>query len=656
MPIFDMFALYIRTMKKGKITHAIIAGNLILLLFFFHTLITGQSVHSGLKELPPPNQIDTLLKLAERLAPDQPDSAIFLAETAIQIQGENENPLSYKLLADAYYYKNDFTSAAKHYLQSANIEKDIHGFFSDQYGKRLNDVGFCYAILGLYDNAVDYYNKALEIHKKTGNKEEIYSVLNNLGGAYFGLAEYEKSIDHFEQTLKFDEAQGDNNNLSISNNNIGKVYQAWGKYDLSIKYFNKALLYSRKAGNKMTEAIRLSNLGMSYLGKKEYDKALEYLYQALDLDKQTGNHYKTAIRENEISKILAKKGDFDKAIEYSLSALDFFRKANIHESMAIVYIDLGGYYLGIGSYKEAENALIESLNQADIMDSQYLTMQAYKGLSEVYEQWGKYDSALSYFKQYESINQDLFTAEKHKQLANFEIKYQTREKEAENALLKKENLLKQRRMTILMLVIAALLIISILLVFSYRLKSKTIRQQKKLAKLEAEKNEKEQQHLHDKVFAEKQINRLQEEQYNARIENKNELLTRSTLDLIQKNELLVNLKDRILENAKKGECIHHDLISILNQNIDQDQDWKKFSLEFEDIHPGFFDELKERFPGLSELNIRLCAYLRIGLTSSEIAQLLYVSVSAINKNRQRLRKKMGLEAETDLTDFLKSID
>jgi DNA-binding NarL/FixJ family response regulator len=78
-------------------------------------------------------------------------------------------------------------------------------------------------------------------------------------------------------------------------------------------------------------------------------------------------------------------------------------------------------------------------------------------------------------------------------------------------------------------------------------------------------------------------------------------------------------------------------------------------MDFEEAHPGFFNRLKQDFPDLSETYQKICAFLRIDLTSKEIADLLYVSIAAVNKNRQRLRKKMNLEAEADLNEFLKKI-
>ncbi len=282
-------------------------------------------------------------------------------------------------------------------------------------------------------------------------------------------------------------------------------------------------------------------------------------------------------------------------------------------------------------------------------------MITYEELSVLFEKWDKTKEALFYYKKYEALNSNIFNAEKHKQLADFEIKYQTREKEIENELLKDENKLKQNRLVFLTIAIISLLIIIILLYYGIRLKTKSIQQQKIVTNLKLRVKEEEKQHLEDKVFAEKHINKLQQEQYKADIDYKNQLLANSTLDLIRKNEFLIELKAKIKGSDNNDESANKELIMVINQNIDLDQNWKKFSLDFEQIHPGFFDFLNSKFPDLSLTYIQLCAYLRINLSTKEIAQLQHLSESAINKNRQRLRKKLGLEAEADLSCFLKGL-
>ncbi len=82
---------------------------------------------------------------------------------------------------------------------------------------------------------------------------------------------------------------------------------------------------------------------------------------------------------------------------------------------------------------------------------------------------------------------------------------------------------------------------------------------------------------------------------------------------------------------------------------------KTFEIQMDELHQEFFQKLKDRFPGLSILDLRLCAYLKIGLNSKEIAEILNILPSSAFISRSRLRKKLNLKPEEDLHDFLNSI-
>lgn len=634
-------------------------ATIVFLLIFSAVKLTAViSIPDNFSTLSPNEQIEALLMLSEKYSLQNPDTAIYFCNKAVEIE-ESEfaggSALSAKLLADAYYYKNSFQSAIKYYLISANAEKGQRSGNSNKYALRINDVGYCYYMMGYYEMTIVYYDQALEIFRRVNNEEEIYATLNNIGTVYFHRGQYEKAINYYEQTLQFDLKQGNNENLSVTYNNIGKVYNSWEKYKLAIEYFTLSLEYAKKTNKADFEAVKYSNLGMAYYGLGEFDTALGYVDKALKLDQKADNKLKIAIRESEISRIFAATGLTTKAIEHSLSALTFFRATNILESQSIVLKNLGDFYKQLGSFNKSEENYLESIDIAEKIGATHQLMIASKDLSDLYEKWGKPINALNYYKKYESFNAAIFNAKKHKQLAEFEIKYQTREKEIENQLLKDENGIKQTRLIFLTAAIIGLFLIIVLMYYGIRLKSKSVLQQKIVANLKLSAKEKEKQHLEDKIFAEKHINRLQQEQYNENIEHKNQLLTNSTLSLIRKNEFLIALKNKFSESRGDMELTKKEIIDVINQNIDIDQNWKKFSYDFEQIHPGFFDVLKLRFPDLSETYFQLCAFLRINLSTKEIAQLQHVSVSAVNKNRQRLRKKLGLEAETDLSGFLKEL-
>ena len=86
-----------------------------------------------------------------------------------------------------------------------------------------------------------------------------------------------------------------------------------------------------------------------------------------------------------------------------------------------------------------------------------------------------------------------------------------------------------------------------------------------------------------------------------------------------------------------------------------DDNWDKFELYFDQVHENFFQRLRDHYPKLTPKDQKLCAYLRMNLSTKEIAPLLNISVRGVEISRYRLRKKLGLTSETNLVDFITAI-
>ena len=91
----------------------------------------------------------------------------------------------------------------------------------------------------------------------------------------------------------------------------------------------------------------------------------------------------------------------------------------------------------------------------------------------------------------------------------------------------------------------------------------------------------------------------------------------------------------------------------INNHLDGKDEWQYFKLHFESVHPDFFLHLKQVYPVLTENDLRLCAYIRIGMTTKEISQMLSVLPETVNMARYRMRKKLELTQEASLEDFLR---
>lgn len=160
---------------------------------------------------------------------------------------------------------------------------------------------------------------------------------------------------------------------------------------------------------------------------------------------------------------------------------------------------------------------------------------------------------------------------------------------------------------------------------------------------------------------EKEIIELKNEKLQADIEHKNSQLASTAMNLVRKMEIFSKIKDDLNafknnEELKPASKELQKIIRLIDSELDVTQEWEQFTDHFDQVHSNFLKKLKEQYPDLSPTELKMAAYLRLNLTSKEIAHLMSISIRGVETGRYRLRKKLGLTSnETSLYDFLISI-
>lgn len=165
---------------------------------------------------------------------------------------------------------------------------------------------------------------------------------------------------------------------------------------------------------------------------------------------------------------------------------------------------------------------------------------------------------------------------------------------------------------------------------------------------------------HIRVSKERELIRLRNEKLNNELEHRSQELANATMGIIKKNEFLMELTGIIKkQKAELGtrfpDKYYSRLIGKIDQNISSMDDWNVFQIHFEKAHEQFLQKMMSRYPDLSHSDLRLCAYLRMNLSSKEIAPLMRISYRGVENHRYKLRKKLGLKKEENLTNFILSI-
>jgi DNA-binding CsgD family transcriptional regulator len=173
----------------------------------------------------------------------------------------------------------------------------------------------------------------------------------------------------------------------------------------------------------------------------------------------------------------------------------------------------------------------------------------------------------------------------------------------------------------------------------------------------------EQEYEEEKAKKEHQIIELEKEKLEDELNHKNQEMANLMINFVRKNEILTEIKldlHNVMSSLKNGSTTESNQMLLLvgnkiDSNIQGDDVLKKIEDQFDLVHNNFMKKLREKHPDLSNSERLMCAYLKMNLSTKEIAPLLNISVRGVETTRYRLRKKLGLDRDDGLIDYLMSI-
>jgi ligand-binding sensor domain-containing protein/DNA-binding CsgD family transcriptional regulator len=186
-------------------------------------------------------------------------------------------------------------------------------------------------------------------------------------------------------------------------------------------------------------------------------------------------------------------------------------------------------------------------------------------------------------------------------------------------------------------------------------------------KKDRELKEQKEKYIQESLVAEQEIIRLKNEKLEievqrnkAELESKSKELAAIAMQITNKNEILNQIKAKLEKIQQK--MIHEqskkqvsEVIKTIKEDMLKEDDWEKFEVHFDQVHEDFLKRLRTNYPALTPKDLRLCAYLRMNLSTKEIAPLLNISVRGVEISRYRLRKKFDIERVENLIDFLLNV-
>lgn len=149
---------------------------------------------------------------------------------------------------------------------------------------------------------------------------------------------------------------------------------------------------------------------------------------------------------------------------------------------------------------------------------------------------------------------------------------------------------------------------------------------------------------------------------NNELELKNRKLSTTSMLVVEKNDLMQEFKvglDSLLTKTQTISSIGTELKHLIKQvddHLELDVSWDTFKVQFEEVHTHFFSELEKRYAGISHKDLKLCAYMRLGIENKEISRLLNITPASVSTSLYRLKKKLNVDSELDLRDFIVKLD
>jgi tetratricopeptide (TPR) repeat protein len=492
--------------------------------------------------------------------------------------------------------------------------------------RSLISMGKNHLTLNNFNKAIELSGEAMHMAEQAGNLREAAYAGSLIAIVYAELGDFDKSSGYYFKNLTYFEKLNDKNELSVTYGNIGADFLSQKNYSKAIEYINKSLTLAKQTNDRIGIIQQLNNLGgVYYEGLSDNTKGLQYFREANKYARLDNDILHIGITSLNIGLVMSGAEMFDSAFFYYNIALDCFGSTNNRHRLADCLIQEGNARIKTGEIIRARVNGIRALEIGKEINSQKVVMDAAKLMHSLSMLSKDTSQAYNYYMMISNSKDSLVFKQSQKELYKAELQY-NQEK------IRKEAYYKQVRTYLTLGLVIMGLVISLLIILLVLSKQKL---KTRDAMLQIEKTESE-------------------------LKLKNSELTLNMLALIKKHELLSGISDKLIDlekNVKSDEAkqIVLEISKDLRQNTD-DKMFAEFSARFQEVHAGFYEKLLSIHPNLTRNELKICAFLRLNMTTKDISELSGQSLTTIDQARFRLRKKLGIvNSEVNLVSYLTQI-
>jgi len=469
--------------------------------------------------------------------------------------------------------------------------------------------------------AMSYLQEALKLESKIADSTRV-SLYVTAGNTYKDQESYYLSLNFYYKALEINNRINTRESYSILNN-IGGNYYLMGNYKKARYFWEKSLknFENSEPSQKSVEgSIIYNNLAVLEKEQGNYARALEMLKEFKSRNISSKDTFNIIMAFENLADVHLKLKETDTAIENLRNGISLAKRINSSYDLASLYNVLGKLYLdNLNNRDSASYYLKNAYYLSDKSSFSDIKLYSSESLVKLFEKEKDYKSALQYLHTAKSLSEITINQENDKKVNRLEIEFN--EKMTQNELLASQT--KRERFFIFGIVL--LLFFSVIIFLMFKL------QKSKTAKRVAE-----------------------NELLSKKLGEKNKELTNSAIQMLQTSEIIQSTQKELSELNSGTEMSDNKIFHIISElkksskGFGKDEFYKIF-METEDQ---FYKKLLNEFPDLTKNELRLCAFLKLNLSSKEISDITHQSPHSIVVARSRLRKKLRLSNSESLNNFL----
>ncbi|MFZ4411818.1 MAG: tetratricopeptide repeat protein [Bacteroidales bacterium] len=516
-------------------------------------------------------------------------------KASFNLTSKNKNSKEYILCALAItdiFYKAMKADSAGYYNDLAYGVSQKNKF--DEYEARIyNNKARIADISGQRLMAIDWYLKAAAIHRQSKDSLSLGIVLDNIGTLHLNLKNYNEALKYLRESEIYNGHQKNESYLNDTYGNLAMVYKKLNKSTEAFRYYHKCIVLSKKSGNDFQLARVYMNISNAFLEDKKSLEAEVYLDSCKFICEK--NNFEVGLLLYKINKgqLNLEKGEIRKSIDLLQSAEK----------------EMAG-----NSMPEIQSGLWEIISSA-------------------YEKDKQYQLALDYYKKFIALKDSIAGGETNRYVFELQTRYES-EHSARQIEQLQQNIEKQKARIGYVLMGLGMSLIIILLLFVMLIIYRRSQQYKH--RLAQEENEKLQMYM----------------------DVKDQELASKALNMSKINQMVLDVSEQLKKvlpglTKEKTELLQQ-LLKDLEGSLPTEA-WKEFETRFEQVHKGFYDNLLNLYPELSPTELKVCGFLRLNLTTKDIALLTNRGIGTIEHSRSSIRRKMNLENDANLTSYLLSL-